>query len=323
VTRSPESSEVICRRCGSPMVQRRASRGTRQGGFFWGCSRYPSCRETVDIPSIAATPDPAARAAETSGSFAPPAAAEVLPGGGAVIGEAGGSARRTYERRREADDAQRMNRLGKAVPRAVIAAILVGVVTSSWGQALALVFAAVIGSVILLEAIVPRQSTTAWVTGAEGEERTADYLDPLASEGFVIFHDRKIPLSRANVDHIVIGPTGVFVVETKNVAGDFRVRGDDVRIGGRRVAVVDEVRREVDATWNAVAPVLAPKGLRVVPVVCAHRADLPFFRRSVAGIRIVSGRGLARYIRGQPKVLSAPEIQELRRLLVRALPGKG
>lgn len=34
------------------------------------------------------------------------------------IGEAGGSARRTYERRRQAYDAQRAGRLRKAVPRA-------------------------------------------------------------------------------------------------------------------------------------------------------------------------------------------------------------
>ena len=305
------------------MIQRRANRGVHKGSFFWGCSRYPACRETVDIPSIAPTPDPAASPAVASGPVAP--TSEVLLGSGAVIGEAGGSARRTYERRREAYDKQRTDRLLKAVPRAVIAAFLVGAILSFSGQTVALtvMFAAVIGGVILLEPIVPRQSTTAWATGAEGEERTAEYLDPLAAKGFVIFHDRKIPMSPANVDHIVIGPTGVFVVETKNVAGDFRVSGDDVRIGGRRVALVDEVRREADATWNAVAPVLAPKGLQVVPVVCAHRADLPFFRRSVAGIRIVSGRGLPRYIQGQPGVLSAAEIQELRRLVERALPGKG
>lgn len=305
------------------MVQRRATRGPNNGGFFWGCSRYPACRETVDIPSVAPTPDPMAAAAPTAGPDARTVDADVLPGGGAVIGQAGGSARRTYERRREAYNAQRMTRLRKAVPRAVIAAIVVGAVMAFWGQALAILFAALIGAVILLEAIVPRQSTTAWATGAAGEERTADYLDPLAAEGFVIFHDRKVPMSRANIDHIVVGPTGVFVVETKNVAGDFRVRGDEVRIGGRRVALVDEVRREVDATWNAVAPVLAPKGLHVIPVVCAHRSDLPFFRHSVAGIRIVSGRGLARYIRAQTPVLSSGEIQELRRLVARGLPGKG
>jgi hypothetical protein len=305
------------------MVRRRATRGARRGSAFWGCSRYPACRGTVDIPGVAATPDPLAAAAPTAGQDAPASEVGVLPGGGAVIGQAGGSARRTYERRREAYDAQRMDRLRKAVPRAVIAAIVVGAVMSRWGQGPAVLFAGLIGALILLQAIVPRQSTTAWATGAEGEEQTADSLDLLAKEGYVIFHDRRIPMSRANIDHIVIGPTGVFVVETKNVAGDLRVRGDEVRIGGRRVALVDEVRREVEATWNAVAPVLAPKGLHVVPIVCAHRADLPFFRRSVAGIRIVSGRGLPRYIRDQPQALSAAEVQELRRLVARDLPGAG
>jgi hypothetical protein len=99
------------------MVQRRATRGPKRGGFFWGCSRYPACRETVDIPSIAATPDPIAAAASTAGLDAPTSDAGVLPGGAAVIGQAGGSARRTYERRREADDAQRTDRLRKAVSR--------------------------------------------------------------------------------------------------------------------------------------------------------------------------------------------------------------
>jgi hypothetical protein len=174
---------------------------------------------------------------------------------------------------------------------------------------------------MLLEAALPRSSTTAWAKGAEGEERTATYLDPLAREGFVIFHDRKIPMSVANIDHIVIGPTGVYVVETKNISGAFRIRGDEVQIGGRRVALVEEVRLEVEATWNALASVLAPRGLRVTPIVCAHRAELPLFRRHVGGIRILSGRGLPRYIRGQPTVLSTAEVQDLKRLLARTLAG--
>lgn len=305
------------------MVQRRANRGARRGGFFWGCSRYPACRETVDIPSIVAAPDRLARSATPVVPTGPTDSIESLPGGGAVIGSAGGSARRTYERRRATSDARRTERLFRALPRAIVAAIVMGGLMAYTRQAFGVPIAALIGVVILLEAALPRQSTVAWATGAEGEERTASYLDPLASEGYVVFHDRKIPLSKANVDHIVIGPTGVFVVETKNVAGDLRVRGDEVRIGGRRIAIVEEVGREVDATWNAVASVLAPKGLPVIAVVCAHRADLPFFRRSVASIRIVSGRGLARYIRDQPQVLSTAEVQELRRLVARAMPGSG
>ncbi|MDP9270153.1 MAG: NERD domain-containing protein, partial [Chloroflexota bacterium] len=55
---------------------------------------------------------------------------------------------------------------------------------------------------------------TAWATGADGEARTARVLEPLRAEGFAILHDRRIPGGRANIDHIVIGPPGVFVVET-------------------------------------------------------------------------------------------------------------
>lgn len=38
-------------RCGSPMVIRVARRGANAGGRFWGCSRYPACREVIDLGS--------------------------------------------------------------------------------------------------------------------------------------------------------------------------------------------------------------------------------------------------------------------------------
>ncbi len=65
------------------MVQRRATRVINKGGFFWGCSRYPACREMVDIPSIAPTPDPMAAGAPTAGPATPTSDADELPGGGA------------------------------------------------------------------------------------------------------------------------------------------------------------------------------------------------------------------------------------------------
>ncbi len=38
-----------CPACGSRMVKREAKRGTKAGGYFWGCSEYPKCRGTVQI----------------------------------------------------------------------------------------------------------------------------------------------------------------------------------------------------------------------------------------------------------------------------------
>jgi very-short-patch-repair endonuclease len=36
-----------CPKCGSEMVLRTAKSGSNQGGQFWGCSRYPQCREII------------------------------------------------------------------------------------------------------------------------------------------------------------------------------------------------------------------------------------------------------------------------------------
>lgn len=59
-----------------------------------------------------------------------------------------------------------------------------------------------------------------WLRGAEGECRTARALDDL-SDDFVVYHDfhiKKRDGSRAtwNIDHIVVGPTGLYVVDSKN-----------------------------------------------------------------------------------------------------------
>jgi hypothetical protein len=54
-----------------------------------------------------------------------------------------------------------------------------------------------------------------WMAGARGEQAVAGVLDELKSEGFRSVHD--LDIGRGNVDHVVAGPTGVFLIETKSV----------------------------------------------------------------------------------------------------------
>ena len=51
IARSGETP--VCPRCSSPMVHRRATSGSHAGEGFWGCSRYPKCRQVIkgDVPS--------------------------------------------------------------------------------------------------------------------------------------------------------------------------------------------------------------------------------------------------------------------------------
>jgi restriction system protein len=41
--------EKLCPKCGAPMVRRTASKGSNVGSEFWGCSKYPECRQTMRV----------------------------------------------------------------------------------------------------------------------------------------------------------------------------------------------------------------------------------------------------------------------------------
>lgn len=53
----------------------------------------------------------------------------------------------------------------------------------------------------------------AYRLGFHGERFVAEELNQLMADGFRVFHD--VPFDKYNIDHVLIGPTGVFVVETK------------------------------------------------------------------------------------------------------------
>lgn len=63
-----------------------------------------------------------------------------------------------------------------------------------------------------------------WVKGLEGENIVLEQLNTLPKNYFV-FHDVKLPEGKGNIDHVVIGLTGLFVIETKNYSGSYRLNG--------------------------------------------------------------------------------------------------
>ncbi len=65
-----------------------------------------------------------------------------------------------------------------------------------------------------------------WNKGIKGEFIVAEYLNQLPEDYFV-FNDVKFPGSYGNLDHVVVGPTGIYVIETKNYGGFFLVKGDE------------------------------------------------------------------------------------------------
>ena len=58
------------------------------------------------------------------------------------------------------------------------------------------------------------QSTRAWSSGAHGEQELGGMLERIAGPELRVLHDRRIPRTKANIDHLVICPSGVFVVDS-------------------------------------------------------------------------------------------------------------
>ena len=224
---------------------------------------------------------------------------------------AGGSAQAEYERRaahHAADVRRRRPRILAFGAVVAIVGLLVLMVNPLWGGVVLLFDVVVVASALF----ATPNSITAWQTGAQVELRTARLLEPLEGEGFRILHDRQIPGSRANIDHLVIGPPGIYVVETKSLGGSLQIRDNDVFVAGRRrTKMIDEVKREALAVESALADEIAAHGRTVSPVICVHRADLPLLRFEVAGVRIVSGKDLVKRLREADHLLAPADVERL------------
>jgi hypothetical protein len=162
-------------------------------------------------------------------------------------------------------------------------------------------------------------SERAWRRGAEGEERVGARLERL--DGVVVLHDRRMPGSRANVDHIAIGPGGVTVIDTKNLAGRVEVRGwrrPRLAVGGsERPHLLDGIERQVAAV-RAVA-----RGVDVRGALCfADPSGLPLLPGRPRGIVVAGPRGVSRLAR-RPGPLGDYVVGELVARLERAFPPAG
>lgn len=190
-------------------------------------------------------------------------------------------------------------------------------VRGRWGDRL--------GGVVLAITDEP-QSTRAWAAGAKGEEKLAEALD-----GFTVLHDRRVPGTRGNIDHVVIAPAGVFIVDAKRYEGRIEIRNHgwflrpDERLHvGRRdcSALADNMGWQVAAVDNALRAAGVDALPPITPVLCFIDGDWPLILPPdvFRGVRLEGPRSLRRRLAGE--ALDEPAITRLARILAGALPPK-
>ena len=150
----------------------------------------------------------------------------------------------------------------------------------------------------------PSPAATIWRRQAATQRRTAGLLAPLAEGGWLVLHDVTLPGWLGSLEHLVVGPSGVWVVRSWR-------RG---RLPGR-AAVPAGVLGELRSETQAIAEALG--GLAQVPVrplLCLHRSWART-RQTLGDIRVTAPRQLAQVVRSGSPV--APD--ELQRATGRLL----
>lgn len=211
------------------------------------------------------------------------------------LGTAGASARREFERRK----ASREQRIRANHPKL--------------GQ-------------LILALNDEQQSTKAWDLGARGEEKLGRKLNQLASDTLRLLHDRRIPGSRANIDHLAVTPSGVYVIDAKKYKGRprLRIEGGLIRPRVERLLVgsrdctklVDGVLKQVDLVCG-----LLDSAVPVHGVLCFVEADWPLAGGAFTtrGVRTLWPKKLYPQLRAEGSV-TVEALVEIHRRLAHALP---
>lgn len=172
------------------------------------------------------------------------------------------------------------------------------------------------------ETCADRDVAARWRFGAAGEMRTAAVLSRLERRWrrhrrCIVLHDRIVPGSRANIDHVVVGPSGVWVLDTKAWSGVMVRTEHSTSVGGR--SLTDTFASAVGVSLR-VRDLLRCAGFSSVEVtaaVCFDSRSTP--ARRVAGVVEGSVPALRRLM-GRPGALSHDEVVAVAAHLSQVLP---
>jgi hypothetical protein len=159
----------------------------------------------------------------------------------------------------------------------------------------------------------PSAGARLWRRQAMVQRRPAGTLVQLEQEGCLVLHDIALPGWPASLDHLVIGPTGAWAIESwQNNWLRRRRKATSLRSG--RGATCGP---RPDLSWKAeaVADSLAGTGISVQPLLCRHVGIRPSARRVVEGIPLLALRRLPDIVRHGSRV----QPSEVERASARAL----
>jgi hypothetical protein len=179
---------------------------------------------------------------------------------------------------------------------------------------------------------VHRSRTTAVIPAAvrvtSAQRRTRRRLRRLHRAGYRTLHARAVPGSNCIIDHVVIGPAGVFAVDSERWDRRLPVRATQ---GGQlfhgpysQTGRLKHAQLEAGEAARLISAVLGHQ-VRVRPAMVIYGPTVPWTVARISGVDVFSGRRLRRYLRAQARAsraqrLDRPDVQRIAAAAERALP---
>lgn len=136
------------------------------------------------------------------------------------------------------------------------------------------------------EEMASRDAAASWGKGSSGESRLASFVAREVGDLVIPLHDRMIPGTRGNIDHIFVAATGIWVVDSKAYKGKVQrrevgpiwKRTNELWIGGRnRTKLAHGLERQVAAVIAALKRDETFKGTNVHGALCLVESEWSLF----------------------------------------------
>ncbi len=179
--------------------------------------------------------------------------------------------------------------------------------------------------------LVYRSKTTAPVPPAarvtSAQRYTRRRLKVLQPAGYLALHARKIPGTSHVIDHVVVGPAGVFTLDSQRLDRRLPLRAIGGMLYHGRTSMegrVDHAKDESRQAGKLIADELG-KRVRVKPVMVMYGPSTSWVIMAVKGVDVFDGSRIGTYFRRQTKLtaqykLTSGQIAMVYAAAARALP---
>ncbi|WP_148086248.1 nuclease-related domain-containing protein [Actinocorallia herbida] len=161
-----------------------------------------------------------------------------------------------------------------------------------------------------------------WRRGARAERRTGRELGGLG-RGYSVLHDRTVPdLPSTNLDHLVIGLTGVYAIVTRRVRRGVRVWVDEGRVwaGEESVSGIEATAaRAAELVGRLLAEDLDDE-FDVMPLVAVQSGKVEPEGFEHEGVVFHRGREIPEFVRSHPVIFTSAQVATITAAAERLFP---